>query len=47
MHWIGSGFIPILLYATGGGIIAENHAILTEDNHEILTEAGSDLLIEQ
>jgi hypothetical protein len=42
----GSGFIPIIIYAIGGSVVRENHAILTENSIELLTEANDELLVE-
>ena len=46
MHWHGSGFIPIILYASGIGAEQEQNAILTENSLDILTENSLSLLTE-
>ena len=47
MIWIGSGFIPIIIYSTNSGeIVPQQHTILTENNLDILTESGQELLTE-
>lgn len=45
MNW-GSGFISVLIYATGFGAEEEQNAILTENNFDILTESSLSLLTE-
>lgn len=42
--WPGSGFITILVYATGSGSIEPDNALLTENNIDILTE-GMDFIL--
>lgn len=44
--WPGSGFISIILYASGIGTEQEQKAILTENNLDILTETSLSLLTE-
>ena len=41
--WPGSGFIQIILYGTGGSIIGDDKALLTENNFNILTETSQDI----
>jgi len=40
MNWYGSGFVPIIIYAstTGVGAGDDVNALLTENNLNILTE---------
>lgn len=47
MSWWGSGFVPIIIYATTNGANLETGAILTESGIPILTEDGFMLLIEE
>jgi hypothetical protein len=46
MNWFGSGFIPILIYASGIATEEEQNAILTENNLDILTESSDSILTE-
>jgi len=46
MQWWGSGFIPIILYGTGGGSVLNDNQLLTESNIDILTEISQTILIE-
>lgn len=46
MNWWGSGFIPIIIYATGSSIVDDSNAILTEDGLNLLTEASQNIDIE-
>ena len=44
--WPGSGFISIIIYATGGGSALNDNQLLTENNLDILTESSNTILIE-
>ena len=46
MNVWGSGFIPIILYGTGGASVLNDNQLLTENNLDILTETGNTILIE-
>jgi hypothetical protein len=46
VHWWGSGFIPILIYAGFAEFVEQGTTILTENNFDLLAEDGSPLLIE-
>lgn len=46
MNWIGSGFVPILLYGNGSIAREESFALLTESSVEILTENSDAILVE-
>lgn len=46
MNWIGSGFVPIIIYGTIFSGVEENFSILTENGSNLTTEGGDDLLIE-
>ncbi len=46
MHWWGSGFVPIIIYAGSGSFVESQHVLLTENNFDILTEDSKELLIE-
>lgn len=46
MNIWGGGFIPIILYATGGASVLNDNQLLTENNIDILTETGNTILIE-
>ena len=46
MNWIGSGFIPIILYGVGSIANEENSTLLTENNLELLTESSDSILVE-
>lgn len=46
MNWIGSGFVPIVLYGFGGIAVEDNSTLLTESSLEILTESGDSILVE-
>jgi hypothetical protein len=47
MIWIGSGFVPILIYSTNSGeIVVQDRAILTENSFDILTESSIELVTE-
>ncbi len=46
MQWWGSGFIPIILYGTGGASVLNDNQILTENSIDVLTETGQTILIE-
>jgi len=42
----GSGFIAILIYASAGGALIPDDALLTEASDPILTEDGDFILME-
>jgi hypothetical protein len=42
----GSGFITILVYATGSGGLSPADALLTENSLDILTESSNFILTE-
>jgi hypothetical protein len=46
MNWYGSGFITIILYATGGAAALNENELLTENNLDILTELSQSILTE-
>jgi hypothetical protein len=46
MNWIGSGFIPVLLYGVGSIAREDAFALLTESSIEILTENSDAILVE-
>lgn len=45
MNWVG-GFIPIIIYGTGGASVLNDNELLTENNFDILTEASQTILVE-
>lgn len=45
-NWVGSGFIPILIYQTLSSEGEEENALLTENNLFVLTEDSKELLTE-
>ena len=45
MNWFGSGFVPIIIYATGGSSAVDYGALVTENNLDILTESGNEILV--
>lgn len=47
MNCFGSGFIPVLVYASNSGALAPNDALLAENLDPILTEGSDFILIEQ
>jgi hypothetical protein len=46
MHWVGGGFIPIIIYGTAGAALLDPFAILTETGIPLLAEDGSTLQVE-
>jgi hypothetical protein len=46
MNWVGSGFIPILIYQTFSAGEAEATAILTESSLDLMTESSDTLVTE-
>ena len=46
MNWIGSGFVSIINYGSGGQAVEEQFVILTESGLNLLAEDGRDLLTE-
>jgi hypothetical protein len=46
MNWWGSGFIPVIIYASAGGFIEDKFVLQTENNLDILTESGEEILVE-
>lgn len=44
-NW-GSGFITIIIYATGGSDVINSNGLLTEASDDLLTEDGKFILIE-
>jgi hypothetical protein len=46
MNWFGGGFVPIIIYGTGGSAATDNGALLTESGLDIETENGQLILVE-
>ena len=42
----GSGLISVLIYASAGGILPQENAILTQSSNEILTENSNNIVTE-
>ena len=46
MNWWGSGFIPIIIYASIAEASQQDDTLITENGFDILTESGQELLVE-